>query len=103
MDKPPFDDLQEIRGWIAAQNDLLIALVACVPNKEALISDLIRRRELGTTQLLNSPVSNGMRSAYEIASQAIVDAIRRSLPTGGSQDSQSPESPGSTGQPKDPA
>jgi hypothetical protein len=103
MDKPPFNDLEEIRGWIAAQNDLLIALIAWVPNKEALTSALIHKRELGMTQMLNSPVSDGMRAAYEVASQSIVDAIRRYLRTGGSQDSQSPESPGSTGQPKDPA
>jgi hypothetical protein len=103
MDKPPFDDLEEIRGWIAAQNDLLIALVAWVPNKEGLISALLRKRELGVTKLLNSPVSDGLRASYEAAMQALVDELRRYLSIGGSQDSQSPgSSSDSTGHPKDP-
>ena len=37
---------KKIRGWLAAQNDLLITLIAWIPNKEAFISELLRKREL---------------------------------------------------------
>ncbi len=90
MGKPTFNELEAMRGWIAAQNDLLLTLVAWVPNKPRLISAFQRARELGTTQLLNSSVSDAQRAAYEAATQAIVAELQRFLPTGESPDSQSP-------------
>ena len=68
-----------LSGWIAAQNDILSALVDAAPDKHLLLAALQKRRERGIAIVLGTTAMDEMQAAYEDAMNRYIANLANDL------------------------